>query len=241
MAQPIRNLIRHAVLASVLLAPGVHAEGNGGDDRLRNQLRQTTLELRSAQEQLASLRAENEALKAAAAAPKPVVEAVVDTRAQRALQAKSAQLETAKAEAEAQRQALAKWQTAYQEAAEVARKRDAELRQLNELNQRTTGSSRDCVAKNQALIEISQQLLDRYRRKGLFSSLVEAEPLTGIARVRFENLLQDYDNRIADQQANPAAVSAEGTVPEAGAAEAAPAAAPAPEAAAPAAATTRSP
>ena len=44
-----KSLILTLLLTS--LTATVHAEGNGGDDRLRNQLRQTTLELRSAQEE----------------------------------------------------------------------------------------------------------------------------------------------------------------------------------------------
>lgn len=219
--------LRNTLLAVGLLATlplSLLAEPGSAEDRLRGQLRQTTLDLRSAQEQLASLRAENDSLKAAAALAKPAATPAVDAAAQRALAAKSAELASLRAESSSNREALAKWQSAYQEAAEVARTRDLELRRLSEAGEQAGNYGRDCAAKNRELVDIGQQLLQRYRDKGVFSSLAQAEPLTGLAKVRFETLVQEYAGKLADAAVPPApaaaATEASAAAPEAAAAPA---------------------
>jgi DNA repair ATPase RecN len=192
------------IVASVCTLPVLaQSGGNAGDDRLRNQLKQTTLELRAAREQLAGLKAENEALKAVAAAvvakPAPVAP-VVDSRTVRALEAKTRELDAAHAELATARQTQQKWELAYREAADVARQRDGELRRLGDLATQAAAFEKSCTAKNHDLVQISQQVLDRYRDKGVFASLVASEPLTGLAKVRYENLAQEFAGKIADQR-----------------------------------------
>lgn len=69
-----------------------------------------------------------------------------------------------------------------------------------------TGS---CEAKNAQLLELGGELLERYRAKSCAEALAEAEPFTGIARVRQENLLQEYRERIARQRFRAADAPAE--------------------------------
>lgn len=197
MAKPLVTL--------ALLALAGTAAAQSGEERLRAQLRATTTELRSAQDQLSSLRAENEALKAAPpAAAKP---AEADARALRGAESRAAaataEAAALRAELDAGRAALAKWQQAYEEAAEAARSRDGELRRLSELNATATGYGKDCASRNRSLVEISQALLVRYRDKGVLSALAAAEPLTGLARVELETAVQEYGGRIADARLPP--------------------------------------
>ena len=53
--------------------------------------------------------------------------------------------------------------------------------------------------KNQALVAISQELLTRYKQKGVLSALRDAEPLTGLSRVKLEALTQEYAGKIRQQ------------------------------------------
>ena len=212
-------------LGLLLAAQAVAAEGP--DERLRAQLRQTTLELRAAQEQLSSLKAENEALKAASTAtPAKAATAEVDSRALAIAQSRAAgaaaEAAALKAQVEADRAALAKWEAAYKEAAEVARSRDGELRRLSEINASATTYGRDCATRNRELVDLGLELLDAYRNKGVWSALAEREPLTGLARVKLENAAQDYAGKIADRSLPPE--------PDAGPLEAAPVPAPPPSA-----------
>lgn len=204
-----------AVITCGLLFATQAGAAEGPDERLRAQLRQTTLDLRSAQEQLSSLKAENEALKAAAAAP---AAPVVDGRALRQAESRAAsaasEAAALKAQVEADKAALAKWEAAYKEAAEVARSRDGELRRLSEVNTTASTYGRDCAVKNRELVDISLELLTAYKNKGVFSALAQSEPLTGLARVKLENAAQDYAGKIADRTLPPE--------PDAGPLEAAP-------------------
>lgn len=191
------------------------ASAQGPDERLRAQLRQTTLDLRAAQEQLASLKAENEALKAASATPAaPAVDSAALRRAEARAATSASEADALKARIEADRVALAKWQAAYQEAAEIARSRDGELRRLSDVNATASAYGRDCATRNRELAEIGQQLLAAWRDKGVFSALAQREPLTGLARVTLENAVQDYAGQLADRTLPPA--------PDAGPVDAAP-------------------
>ena len=212
-----------ALSCGLLFAAQAAAEAP--DERLRAQLRQTTLDLRAAQDQLSSLKAENEALKAASTAtPARAATAEVDSRALRLAESRAAsaasEAAALKAQVEADKAALAKWEAAYKEAAEVARSRDGELRRLSELNASAATYGRDCATKNRELVDIGQELLAAYRNKGVFSALAQAEPLTGIARVKLENAAQEYAGKIAERTLPPE--------PDAGPLDAAPVPAPPP-------------
>lgn len=55
-----------------------------------------------------------------------------------------------------------------------------------------------CVESNVGLYELNKEVLDRYEKKGMFTSLAEKEPFTQIQRTRLENLIDSYKDRAAD-------------------------------------------
>jgi len=60
-----------------------------------------------------------------------------------------------------------------------------------------------CIASNFALRDIGQELMQRYASKSVADVLAENEPFLALRRVRMENLLQDYQDKL-DQNALPA-------------------------------------
>lgn len=56
----------------------------------------------------------------------------------------------------------------------------------------------DCQAKNDSLYQTNAELLAAYRDKGAFAALAQSEPLTGIASVKVENVVQEYRFRLED-------------------------------------------
>lgn len=60
-----------------------------------------------------------------------------------------------------------------------------------------------CEKKNGELFALNAELRQRYADKGLFSVLRGAEPLTGLARVKDENALQDIEDKAYDAQVRP--------------------------------------
>lgn len=81
--------------------------------------------------------------------------------------------------------------------------RESELRQT----QQTLASSRSadtlCEAKNLKLYEYSQELLQRYQKKGVWAALSQKEPVLGLKAVGIENLTQEYREKLATQKIQP--------------------------------------
>jgi chromosome segregation ATPase len=52
-----------------------------------------------------------------------------------------------------------------------------------------------CVERNDALFQVTTEVLDRYEHQGAFSYMARAEPFTRLARTRAENLVEEYRER----------------------------------------------
>jgi len=69
-------------------------------------------------------------------------------------------------------------------------------------NAKTANAS--CETKNLKLYEYSQELAQRYQKKGVWASFTQKEPVFGLKRVDMENLLQEYQEKLAAQKIAPA-------------------------------------
>ncbi|TAN49951.1 MAG: hypothetical protein EPN21_10375 [Methylococcaceae bacterium] len=58
-----------------------------------------------------------------------------------------------------------------------------------------------CSGKNRQLLETNQALLEQYQNKGVWDSLAELEPVTGIAKVDTQNAVESYQFKLEDLQA----------------------------------------
>lgn len=56
----------------------------------------------------------------------------------------------------------------------------------------------ECQARNDGLYTANVELLEAYRDKGPLAALAQREPLTGIASVRVENAVQEFQFRLED-------------------------------------------
>lgn len=98
--------------------------------------------------------------------------------------------------------------------------RDAELKQTQQDLQQSKTATASCEAKNLKLYEYSSELVERYRQKGVWASLAQKEPVLGIKEVGVENVVQEYQEKLASEKITPAP-----TLPTASPSEAPPAAA----------------
>jgi hypothetical protein len=57
-----------------------------------------------------------------------------------------------------------------------------------------------CRGNNDELYRVNNELLDRYLNRGLFSALGESEIVTGLGRVRLENMVEEYRYKLDDLQ-----------------------------------------
>lgn len=62
-----------------------------------------------------------------------------------------------------------------------------------------------CEQNNEALADTAYDLIDLYREKGFSEVLIKKEPITGIAKVKVENIVQDYEDRVmrSELEKNP--------------------------------------
>jgi chromosome segregation ATPase len=198
-------LTRIRRLALLLLAAAVccgEAHADAESDRLREALRNATAQTR----QLEDLRTASQAKLADSEREKAALKAQVD-----AGKAEIKKLEKQQREAIEQfnqrlterDEALDKWKSAYEEAATVARTKDAERAKFEGEATAYKASTKSCLAKNVLLTKVGRELLHRYEDVNFGDMLVAREPLIGEHRARLQNLLQDYNDKLLDQKATP--------------------------------------
>lgn len=200
-----------------------------GESRMRDMLKQAVLQQRAAQDESAALKIQLDALKAQlsqqASKPAAPVAAKSDEKLKQKLslleqtveqlnrqltqvrQQSSASLKDSAAQLSAAQQLL---QQSQSEKSRVEAACSSQLTnqqnntaQLQTQLQAVTQQLAASEQKNRSLVNISQELLTRYRDKGVLSALREKEPLTGLSRVTLETLVQEYGSKIRDQTQQP--------------------------------------
>ncbi len=92
------------------------------------------------------------------------------------------------------------WKVGYQKAAAVARTKEDERATLASeiiVNKRTIA---DLQTKNVSLFNTSNEILDRYESYALGKALGAREPFIGTTRVKIENQVQGYKDKILDNR-----------------------------------------
>ena len=104
----------------------------------------------------------------------------------------------------AYRDNLAKWESAYKEAADSARTRDGDAKRLDALLVQARGRTQACETKNSELYKLGKEVLDLYDRRDFFSVLAANEPITKLKRVQLDSVIQDYEDKLrASEIARP--------------------------------------
>ena len=196
-ANSIANLVSLFILL-FCLQPASAADPASTENRMRDALRNTMLQLRSCETEKATLLA----AKTEADQLNKELSEKVD-----ALTAKSTKAEKALADQAAElakfKEANAKWQVAYQQATDLANKTELERAKLAGQNILLKRQVEDQQRRNAALFNLGNEILTRYEHFGLGDALAAKEPFVGITRVKLENLVQDYRDKLADQRIKP--------------------------------------
>jgi chromosome segregation ATPase len=219
MNTSLARLVLFAVIAALLLSPGwVRAQDapESAESRLRDALRTTMLQLRDAQNQVATAQAtqaqsdkDNADLKAKVDALNAQVAALTKQAADdKAAADKSiADLKSQNADQATQigklNDALAAWEKDDKQYQQIAKDKEAARAQLAGqvlVLQRTID---DREMKNVQLYDLANEILTRYEKYGLGEALLAKEPFVGITRVQLQELVQDYRDKISDQRVSP--------------------------------------
>jgi chromosome segregation ATPase len=192
-------------LLSLLLALALCAPAVAQDKRMQEAVRR----LQAQNQRLASERADLEREKAKleqekddAQKSRSALERKVKSgaRERQDLEDANTALELELADAEDREEALKARLAETEKALAAAREEGAQLRKRL-ANQGTTigfwqAKTEACQAKNGELAKLGYDLVERYRQKTCGDITLENEPFTGIARVRMENLLEDYKDQV---------------------------------------------
>lgn len=206
--------LRSLIFLAILNLQVIYADDSGAaiEAKLRAALRDTMGQLRDAQGQLATL----QSAQAQSDKDKADLQAKVD--------ALTAQLKTVTDQAAADKAAsdtaiadlkdkvtdetgqiarlndgLKQWKDAYDHATQLATAKETARAQAvlqAALLQRTVD---DREAKNLQLFKLGNDILDRYEKFNFGDALFAKEPFIGASRVKLENLVQDYKNKLLDQ------------------------------------------
>jgi uncharacterized lipoprotein YehR (DUF1307 family) len=101
------------------------------------------------------------------------------------------------------KESLAKWKAAYEQIQTAAQKSEAERSKLASESIILKRKVDDRERKNLELYKTAKEILTRYEKFGLGEALSAKEPFTGITRVKLENQVQDYQDKIADEKVKP--------------------------------------
>lgn len=201
-----RSLRAWLAIAFLLLAP-VAASAADSDDvaRLKELLRSTTVALRAAQDENAALTASQTQLNAQVADLKRQVgDLQAKSGAAAALQQQLEETGNTSKQAQAQlaeaRGLLDKWQASYKEAAEAANTRGAVLKRDEQKLRMLESGLGQCSARNAKLVSIATEVLDKFVHQSVAQCLARDDHVTGLYRVKLENMAQDTQDRIDDQR-----------------------------------------
>ena len=135
------------------------------------------------------------------------------------------------------RESLEKWKAGYNKAASIAKAKESERVKFSDKAIELERKVLDRETKNLALYKLGQEILQRYENYGLGRALLAREPFTGIAKIKLQELVADYADKLQDQKIKPSledssgkpkpAPSAQPTTAPANAPASAPASAPA--------------
>lgn len=197
----MRIRIHCVVIAAAALVSST-AFAQSETDRLREALRSATMQTRALEDQRTALQAKLADADREKAAAKAEIEAAK-------AQVKKIEKEHREAVDEFNQrlterdQTLDKWKAAYEEAATVARTKDAERAKFQSEATTYKASTKSCLAKNTLLVKAGKDLVQRYKEVTIGDTIVAREPVLELRRVELQNQLQDTYDKFLDQKANP--------------------------------------
>ena len=217
MTRHCHYLIFIAALVTTLSAYGQQQQPNPAEvalRKMRDTLRSTMIQLQTAEADKATLQATLDTTKAEN--EKKIKDLTKDleslrkkTTAERDAADKSiidltSKVANIEQELARTKETLAKWKEGYVKAAAISVKKESERAVLAgkviSLERRVA----DNEIKNAEMFRIGNEVLDRYKNFGLGTALVAREPFVGVTRVKLQNLMQSYQDKLIAQKIRPA-------------------------------------
>lgn len=207
MNQPIRYHLLFVTFLMITVSAGAAEKkgGNPAEQKMRETIRNTMIQLRDANTKLATAQAAQteaeeknkdlqgqleELTKKSSSEKKLSTETIDDLRTK---------LTASELQVNHLTESLSKWKLGYAKLAEYGKATEgkrAELASKIIIQDRVIADQR---VKNAEMYRLGREVLDRYAQFGLGTAISAREPFVGITKVKFENLVQEYENKLTDQ------------------------------------------
>jgi chromosome segregation ATPase len=195
---------RRTLLPAVVLAvmSSTAADAQSDSDRLREALRSATAQSRALEDQRAALQAK---LTAAEQERERLRKQNESYRAQikEAEQAYRQAVKDFNDRLAERDDALEKWKSAYGEAATVARAKNDESAKFSAEAAALKASNKACQAKNTELVKTAKDVVQQYEAMNPLEKILDHDPVFGAKRVEHQNAVQDFRDKILDQEVKP--------------------------------------
>lgn len=185
------------------------------DQRLREQVKALTVQLRTAETERATLQVDKQNLETKLNGIEKEKSELAKQSAEEKEAARSeaerlrAEIVAKESEVTQTKDMLVKADTFGKQSAELARKTETERARLSGENIQLKRVVADQRMRNLKMHEIATDVLGRYERFGLGTAITAREPFTGITRARLESLVEDYSGQLAAQR-----IRVDGTSPK---------------------------
>jgi chromosome segregation ATPase len=210
------------------------------EDKLREQLKAVTLQLRTAQSDAATAAAEKAAAEEKSKELEGSIKKLIKERedltkekagvieaATKMKQTLEGQLSLKSEELNKYRKSLDKWKASHVEISDIAKKKEAARAAYETKNNALERRIADLRTRNQNLFNTANEILDRFRKFSLGEAISAREPFTGLTRVKLQNQLQEFGDKILDNPAPAANAPLPAAAPAASAPASPPTSAPA--------------
>lgn len=205
------RIIKILLTIFIALACTLHAAEKGGkggnpaEQKMRETIRNTMIQLRDANAKLATAQTAQaeaeekikelqgqleELTKKSAVEKKTATETIEDLQTKLAASEQQANHLT---------ESLAKWKLGYAKLADYAKATEGKRAELASKIILLDRRIADQQVKNAEMYRLGNEVLDRYAQFGLGTAISAREPFVGITKVKFQNLVQDYQNKMTDQ------------------------------------------
>ncbi|MCB1076589.1 MAG: hypothetical protein KDM64_02070 [Verrucomicrobiae bacterium] len=202
------------ILLSLLSALSASAqEVSPVEAKLRDTLKNTMLQLRNVEAERARLDAELQAVKAQSDKKIKDLTTQLDTAVKRGADEKNLadkiiseqkkNLATKDQQLDTLQTLLEKWKIAYVQISDIAQAKETERSKFEiksiELKRKVDAREQ----QNVELYQLGKEIIERYENFALGRALLAREPFTGLTKVRLEEQIQDYKDKVDDRLGDP--------------------------------------
>jgi chromosome segregation ATPase len=208
----LRNrLFTLVALGTLFLGVQLHAadQPSATEVKLRETLRNTMLQLRTAQNDNASLQASKTEIEAKNkeldSQVKQLTQRANDDRdaAKKNADDLTAKVAALTAKLDQLRGEYDRSQASLQAVTVIAQSKEAERKKLEGDKVALDRTTADQKTKNAELYKLAVEILRRYEKMGLGEAISAKEPFVGTTRVKLESYVQDFQDKLTDQKIKP--------------------------------------